>query len=1254
MNAAEVDPKRDDHDVQIRRDSFPPNTPPLRRTSMAPSSTLSSGCVGREPELARLREHLAQASDGAVLGVFLDGQTGVGKSRIVAEFKTRVRLEGGVVLDGTSGQGGPYGSFAGIVADGLRFLRDLGREPSFDLADLGCVGGCHPLWHQHQGAACEGRSPGESRARFFEAIGALLREVAVVRAPVILLRDLDRADSGTLDLLEHLLATLSLADLEGEAHTGALFLATADGDLSGKIADLACRPEVRRMPVGNLDVEGVRAMLASAAIVERVLAATGGAPEAIERLLQTAPVTRDTWLTHRIAAASSHAQALIEALAVFGAPADLDTLARIAEVDPDAETNREFASLEFLAQTSAEGLLQFRFAHEIARDKAYLGTDSNKRVMLHDRAIAECAGDPVQATRHAIRAANAGLAAAFGLQAAQNLSAQHAQADAAALLEDVLALGPAASRELRDFLIDLYRAIGSYKPALAHLDALRAQDPTDPTLAKRTGEILTLAGDLEKATRVLEEARTLSMSSSRVSLPDIDAMVAELLYQRGLYEDAAIWAERAQASAQDTSVGIRARNVLGKIAFGRDIAAAETIFRENAAAAAGARLGHEEAAAWVNIGIARLRSHDLAGAEDAYARAFELAHSHSDTHRMALATENLAVLQHVRRNYAGAQTLYQEALALWRKVGNKTYIARLAINLGELYESLGDLPRARSLLHLALQTGISRLTRHHPAEAFGLQGRIELSAGQTALARAAFQGALEIWQTQDPVCADDTLFGLTRVELADGDLDAARRWLDLARGSDSPKKRAIAAVLRAEIARSSGEPTSEIARQARAAAEETADDELRFWSEIALIQAFVDEEQIDAALARLQTASAIEERLRTHVPHECIAAFDVRPLRLRFDSLRAELTERSRDRLRISTSSARGSVPPMAPRARSQYPEILGDSQAIRRVLTMLDKVGPSDCLVLVRGESGTGKELVADALHRNSRRRDKPIVKVNCAALVETLLLSELFGHERGAFTGANARRRGRFELADGGTLFLDEIGDISPKTQVALLRVLQEREFERVGGTQPVRVDVRIVAATHRDLEQMVREGTFREDLYYRLRGVSIDMPALRNRLEDLPALVEGLLGRIAEERTEAPKRISPDALKVLAAHRWPGNIRELENVLRSASLFAEDAVLEVSDFQELAHLEPVDLPSASGPSREEEVVDKAFARIRGGAVSLFDMKKEIERECIVRALQETQGNITHAATLLGMKRPRLSQLVKEYGLQTNGALS
>ncbi len=343
---------------------------------------------------------------------------------------------------------------------------------------------------------------------------------------------------------------------------------------------------------------------------------------------------------------------------------------------------------------------------------------------------------------------------------------------------------------------------------------------------------------------------------------------------------------------------------------------------------------------------------------------------------------------------------------------------------------------------------------------------------------------------------------------------------------------------------------------------------------------------------------------------------------------------------------------------------MVGREPSVVSLVSAIRKVAASDATVLILGESGSGKELVADAIHEFSPRRAGPLVKVNCSALVETLLLSELFGHEKGAFTGAMARRRGRFELAEGGTLFLDEIGDISPRTQVALLRVLEDRSFERVGGVVPMRANVRIVCATHRDLRAMVARGEFREDLYYRLKQVVLEVPSLRQRLGDLSLIAATILGRIAHERGGAPKRLSARALNALSRHTWPGNVRELENALRAAALFAEGDEIDLDDFTTnvdgLRSIgappatdpppAPVSAPSlAEAPGEAEDAsapVEVTYAHVRSG-VSLSDMKRRIERECIARALEESGGNITRAAALLGMKRPRLSQLVKQYGL-------
>jgi transcriptional regulator with GAF, ATPase, and Fis domain len=300
------------------------------------------------------------------------------------------------------------------------------------------------------------------------------------------------------------------------------------------------------------------------------------------------------------------------------------------------------------------------------------------------------------------------------------------------------------------------------------------------------------------------------------------------------------------------------------------------------------------------------------------------------------------------------------------------------------------------------------------------------------------------------------------------------------------------------------------------------------------------------------------------------------------------------------------------------------------------------------------------------------PLVKVNCAALVETLLLSELFGHEKGAFTGATARRQGRFELAEGGTIFLDEIGDISPRTQTALLRVLQERTYERVGGTTTLRTDCRVVCATHRDLKALAAQGAFREDLYFRLECLVLEVPPLYRRLGDLPLLAEAILDRIAADTCQRVKRLSAGALSVLGRHDWPGNVRELENALRAATLFAESAELEAEDFtRHVDSLRALAKEPADSAAREVSVepttlrarevelgapasdapIAAAYACVRAG-VSLRDMNRRLERECIAMALFESGGNITRAAELLGMGRSRLSQLVKQYELRATEA--
>jgi DNA-binding NtrC family response regulator len=318
------------------------------------------------------------------------------------------------------------------------------------------------------------------------------------------------------------------------------------------------------------------------------------------------------------------------------------------------------------------------------------------------------------------------------------------------------------------------------------------------------------------------------------------------------------------------------------------------------------------------------------------------------------------------------------------------------------------------------------------------------------------------------------------------------------------------------------------------------------------------------------------------------------------------------------------------------FENLIGSGAAMQQVFQTIQKVAETDLTVLVRGESGTGKELVAQALHNRSPRKNRPFVAVNCAAISAELVESELFGHEKGAFTGADARRQGRFEIADGGTIFLDEIGDMPPETQAKVLRVLQERSFERVGGTKSIHVDVRVVAATHRNLEEEVAQGRFRDDLYYRLKVVDVELPPLRARTEDIPALTLRFLEQVTERLGREKQRISEAALARLARHAWPGNVRELRNVIEQAVVLASGPVIEEADL----HLDGAPVADAATPPEESGA---GFSEAKKRAVTQF------ERTFLLRALRANDGNISRAAESIGMVRQSLQQKIRELGLRS-----
>ncbi len=338
-----------------------------------------------------------------------------------------------------------------------------------------------------------------------------------------------------------------------------------------------------------------------------------------------------------------------------------------------------------------------------------------------------------------------------------------------------------------------------------------------------------------------------------------------------------------------------------------------------------------------------------------------------------------------------------------------------------------------------------------------------------------------------------------------------------------------------------------------------------------------------------------------------------------------------------------------------KFENIIGKSTKMQHIFSMLETVAPSDATILVRGETGTGKELIATAVHNLSKRKNGPYIKLNCAAISETLLESELFGHEKGAFTDAKEMRKGRFELADGGTLFLDEIGDITPALQVKLLRILQEQEFERVGGTKTVKTNVRLVAATNRNLEEMVKKGEFREDLFYRLNVIPINLPPLRERYEDVKLLVEHYLRKFMKEHRKQ-MHFSKAALEMLLDYPWPGNIRELQNMMERIVLICPDGEITPQGLNHVLPFNyqkmymppepetaaPVETAPAAAAPQNQESEQPATPKLTKASL------KEMEKESIIQALIDNRGIQTKAAAQLGMTARQIGYKVRKYGIE------
>ncbi len=1224
-------------------------------------------CVGRATELADLRARSEEAARAGERMVLVRGPAGVGRTRLLAEFRTRMRLEGAVVLEGRCGGARAYAPFADVLRGALSFLEEIGAPIDADAA---------PLMFLLGGAAPEGAwtslAAADRREHFFDRFARLLRRVARIRAPIVLLDDFHLADAGSLDLLRYLAegAASPLPDARDDSDLRALIVCSFRTDDPGaaRLAPLAALPHASAIDLEAWGVAGVREFLASPAVIDRVLSMTGGWPEAVEALVSTRPADAEDRLRARVEALGASARRLAETLAIWNRSLLPDVLRAVAGAGgPLAADVSELCDSGLVSRTLVEGEIRLSFARGADRDRLVAMLADPRRREIHGRIADHLAREGAsglvrqELAFHALRSDRPGDAVPHVLDASDALAATFANEEAASLLEEALPVAaPALVEPVLERLAAACRAIGEYRRGLVHAERLVRLRPADAAARRRAGELYGLLGDTATATEYLGAARALADRTGDRSLrAEISADAAEVQYQRGDYDAAERAVEEGHAllrslrEGESGPAGLHLQNTLGKVLLARaDLDGAARLFAECRETAARLGLASEEVRATTNLAITELRRGCRDLATELFGAAAEMATEKGTLRQQAVCRENLAVLAHARRDYGTALSQYHDAVRLLRRLGNKSLLARVASNLGELYLDLGDLGRARHLVDFAsglLEGAEPDAVR---AEQMLLAARVDALSGRTAAARAMARNASDVVEAlgERRIAAQAHVW-IARLHEADGEIAAARKHLLRADAAEDPVERAHAALLTVVLDRAAGDDPLPAARVAVERADASGDDETRWRARHLLARALLDRGETAAAVRAVREALRIDDAIRSRVPEEFRPAYASVADRVAFTRLLESLPAEAREEAHDLRAAHEVEDDAAMQAWRDRYAEIVGETSAIRSVYALLDRVATSDALVLIRGESGTGKELAADAIHRLSRRKGAAFVKVNCSALVESLLLSELFGHERGAFTGALSRKKGRFELAHGGTLFLDEIGDVSPKTQVSLLRVLQDGVFERVGGSRPVQVDVRVLCATNRDLEALVADGRFREDLYYRLKGLQVTLPPLRSRIEDLPRLATRFLDRFARERGEAPKTISPDAVDRLVAWRWPGNIRELENTLRSASLLSDGSAISAKDLaaanEGLAKAEP-HAPRAIRPRiPEPHGVAEAVGKVLGGGISLGQFKKDFERECIARALRQTGGNITRAATMLGMKRPRLSQLVKQYGL-------
>jgi DNA-binding NtrC family response regulator len=1207
--------------------------------------------TNRTDALNQLQELVSKAARGRILVVH--GAQGVGQHELVTHLRENFNAQG-LVLEGRCRAGHDNAPLLEIV----RALAQAGPE-ACDQAALTAF-----LSENSQGdneselqALMERVRSRDLQSNTSEAFRRLLCDAAERQRVVVALHDLHLADDDTLAVVNYLVEDIAgshaMGRIGGQGHVRpVLVLTLCDDSPDGrKVLDqLKAHMNIETLGLERLDADGLSECLKEPVLAEKLLRITDGLPQRVRMLVEVLPEDLEFLVRARLVELSDGALRILQLARLFDRPVAAAALAVLTQT-PRATVD-SLLSDGFLCVDSTSGSPFVSIADVYSGHRLLEVSDSKTQVAMHQQCAEHLTtlhsvnGDESlleAVSRHHLAAGDVDTAAQYALDAAQWLRSRAALHRAAELLETVLDQQPSQRDELTLSLVDIRVAMGGFDQALALCRSL--DEERGESIQLRLAQIHRLSGDLAAAQDALERLWSDDgLNESQRAL--VRRELADVHLRRGNLDEAQALCDEAEGS--DAALN----HTLGKVAFWRGRwETAEALYDTVLSQLPGDDAAVERGDVLHNLGLVSLRRGRYGEACRRIQDGLALIEAQGAYFRATVCRHNLAIAHEYQQSFSFAIPLFEQCIEDFERLGKRANLAGALNSLGDLYLTLGDSWRARKLLDYSLEVsranGLDYMETYNELKLARLEwvdGHLE-SAG--TLAQRAMKRFKKLGHAEE--LADAQLI-LARVLAAQGDSDAASTLLEGMSADGSPENYARGQILRARLL--ADDKPAVASRMAEQAARSLAALGQRDGVAQARFEAAASAKlagRQDEAERCIEMALEALNEFRSRVPSSLAEGFAALPWVRQFE----EWTQEPADNLatEAATEPETAEIIPLTgrkPRARraakktETFHGFIGESPQMLHVYEIIRRLGDAQAPILITGESGTGKELVASAIRAESLRRNKPFVRVNAAAFVETLLESELFGHEKGAFTGAASRKLGAFEQADGGTLFLDEIGDISAKTQVSLLRVMQEREIRRVGGRHPIKVDVRILCATNRNLEAMVEDGSFRLDLYYRIKGLNVDLPPLRERAGDLRLLCDFILDDLGKKHGRFLS-LASDGVKVLEGYRWPGNVRELENVLRSVYFFAQSEKITADELITYTLLK-----DARRQDRYRLTDDGDDASPIGQGFNLADAKRTLEIKCIKRALVQTNGNITKAASLLGMKRPRLSQKIKEFGLK------